>query len=83
MASKKVAVNSELEKAFSEAKPANPALSTSDKSYLRGLVRRGFTPAEIEAVAKKAGFLVPASIFIVKPKFVKKGAVVTPVGQQK
>lgn len=68
MATKKQTVNEALVKAFENAKPANPALSSADKTYLRGLRRRGFTMEEIQNVAAKAGFEVPADLFESKKK---------------
>ena len=67
MATKKQAVNEDLAKAFEAVKPANPALTSADKTYLRGL-RRGFTQTEIQDVAKKAGFQVPPDLFESKKK---------------
>lgn len=63
MATKKTPVNENLAKAFESVKPANPALSSADKTYIRGLRRRGFTQIEIQDVAKKAGFIVPPDLF--------------------
>jgi SOS response regulatory protein OraA/RecX len=71
MATKKQPVNQDLANAFAEVKPKNPALSSADKTYLRGLRRRGFTQEEISDVAKKAGFVVPADLFEQKPKKAK------------
>jgi SOS response regulatory protein OraA/RecX len=68
MATKKVHVNEGLMKAFENAKPANPALTSADKTYLRGLRRRGFTQDEIQKVAKDAGFVVPPDLFEQKKK---------------
>jgi SOS response regulatory protein OraA/RecX len=68
MATKKQAVNEDLAKAFEAVKPANPALTSADKTYLRGLRRRGFTQNEIQDVAKKAGFQVPTDLFESKKK---------------
>jgi SOS response regulatory protein OraA/RecX len=68
MATKKQAVNENLAKAFEAVKPANPALSSADKTYLRGLRRRGFTQQEIQNVAQKAGFQVPADLFETRKK---------------
>lgn len=68
MATKKIQVNEGLVKAFENAKPANPALTSADRTYLRGLRRRGFTQEEIKKVAKEAGFDVPADLFESKKK---------------
>ena len=68
MATKKVAVNERLAMAFEKAKPANPALSSADKTFLRGMRRRGFTLEEIQKVAADAGFEVPENLFDTKKK---------------
>jgi hypothetical protein len=68
MAAKKHVVNPDLVKAFENAKPAKPALTSADKTYLRGLRRSGFTHKEIQDVAKKAGFEVPYDLFEQKKK---------------
>lgn len=68
MATKKQTVNEALVKAFENAKPANPALSSADKTYLRGLRRRGFTMEEIQNVAAQAGFEVPVDLFDTRKK---------------
>lgn len=68
MATKKIQVNEGLVKAFENAKPANPALTSADRTYLRGLRRRGFTQEEIKQIANNAGFQVPADLFESKKK---------------
>lgn len=68
MATKKVAVNEALMKAFENAKPKNPALTGADKAFLRGLKRRGFTLEEIKVIAADAGFLVPDDLFEARKK---------------
>lgn len=64
-------IASALTNAFASVQPANPALSRADKSYLRGLTKRGFTQEEIAEIAQKAGFKIPADLFITKPKTAK------------
>lgn len=68
MATKKVAVNQSLVKAFENAKPKNPALTGADKAFLRGLKRRGFTLEEIKAIAGESGFIVPDDLFEIKKR---------------
>ena len=58
--------NQKLVDAFKNERPANPALSAADKSYLRGLRRQGYTQDEIKTIAGKAGFEVPADLFMSK-----------------
>lgn len=68
MAKSKVAVNEKLASVFAEVQPANPAPSSTDKAYLRGLKKRGYTEQEIIQIAAKAGFKITADLFVVKPK---------------
>ena len=49
--------------AFEKTRPANPALSAADKTYLRGLRRQGYTQEEIKTIASYAGFTVPGDLF--------------------
>jgi hypothetical protein len=66
--SKTAQVNEKLASVFSDVQPANPSPSSTDKAYLRGLKKRGFTDAEIIQVAAKAGFKITADMLVVKPK---------------
>lgn len=68
MAKIKQAVNEKLAGVFAETPPENPAPSAADKTYLRGLKKRGYTEAEIIQVAAKAGFKITPDLFIIKPK---------------
>jgi SOS response regulatory protein OraA/RecX len=54
--------------AFKDATPKNPALTSADKIYLRGLTRRGFTSDEILAIAAKTGIKVTLDDLTPKPK---------------
>lgn len=65
---KRAPVNEKLSSVFSETLPANPSPSTSDKSYLRSLKKRGYTETEIIQIAKKAGFNITPELFVIKPK---------------
>lgn len=65
---KREPVSSKLAEAFTAAPPANPAPSSSDKAYLKGLKKRGYTESEIIQIAKKAGFNITTELFIIKPK---------------
>ena len=58
--------NPKLVEAFKNERPENPALSSADKSYLRGLRRQGYTQDEITNIAGKSGFTVPADLFATK-----------------
>lgn len=44
--------------AFKDVAPKTPALTSADRTFLRGLTRRGFTHEEILAVAQKTGMKV-------------------------
>jgi len=46
--------------AFKDASPKSPALTNADRTYLRGLTRRGFTHEEILNIAQKTGIKVTA-----------------------
>ena len=56
--------------AVAATRPAKPALSSADKTYLRGLKRQGYTEAEIIAIAQSAGYDVPDNLF--QPRANKK-----------
>ena len=51
----KAKVNPKLIEAAEATPPKNPAASAADRTYLRGLRRRGYTEEEIKVVAHKAG----------------------------
>ena len=77
MASKKIKVNERLLAAAESIQPANPAITSADLTYLRGLKRRGYTDNEIISIANKASLQVkPEQLVVVKR--VKKVAATTP-----
>lgn len=49
-------------------KPATPILSGKEKTYFKGLKRRGYSEEQISEFIKKSGYSVPADLFVVKPK---------------
>ena len=49
-------------------KPANPILSTKEKTYFKGLKRRGYSEQQINEFIKKAGYQVSADFWVVKEK---------------
>lgn len=51
-------VNQALIEAFKNATPKSPVLTSVDKTYLRGLIKRGFTHDEILEVATNTGFRI-------------------------
>jgi len=67
----KTAPSKKLLDAFSNVQPASPALSSADRTFLRGLHRRGFSYEEIVKYAGEAGYVVPADLFITKKKKTK------------
>lgn len=66
----KAKVNEALKKELDAMTPANPVLSSADKAYLRGLMRRGFSEQQIRSAVQKVGMEIPANFFekINKPK---------------
>jgi hypothetical protein len=69
---KRIPLNELLAEVASKAKPAKPALSSTDKAYLRGLKKRGFTNEELIELAAKAGLTVTVEMLEVKPKTSKE-----------
>lgn len=61
-------VKEALLKVVEATPPKIPALSSADKTYLRGLKRRGYTEGEIVAIVQKAGLSVPPDLFEQKKK---------------
>ena len=64
----KTKVNPKLVEAAEATPPKNPAASAADRTYLRGLRRRGYTEEEIKVVANKAGLAMPPDLFVSKKK---------------
>jgi hypothetical protein len=65
-------VNLSLLEAVKETPPKNPAITGADKTYLRGLIRRGYTHDEIVAIGAKAGLKVNPQDLITNGKKVVK-----------
>lgn len=61
-------VNPLLQASTELVKPAIPVLSTTDKSYLKGLKRRGYSDQQIIEIAAKSGFKIDSNFLEVKPK---------------
>jgi len=53
---------------INSTKPATPVLSSKEKTYFKGLKRRGYSEQQISQFIQKAGYPVPADLFVVKPK---------------
>lgn len=49
-------------------KPATPILQGKERTYYKGLKRRGFSEAQIGEFIEKAGYPVPADLWVVKAK---------------
>lgn len=64
---------------INSTKPATPILQGKERTYYKSLKRRGFSEAQIGEFIKKAGYPVPADLFIVKAK----KPVAAPAGQVK
>lgn len=58
MATKKAQVNEKLLEVVASTPPKNPALTGADRTFLRGLKRRGYTNEEIKGIGIKAGLNV-------------------------
>lgn len=65
-------VNTALLDAVKDTPPKNPAITSSDKTYLKGLIRRGYTHDEIIAIGAKAGLKVNPQDLITNGKKVVK-----------
>ena len=61
-------VNQLLQAATELVVPAVPVLSSADKSYLKGLKKKGYTNQQIIAIAQKSGFTIEAKLLEVRPK---------------
>lgn len=75
-------VNAALLESAKTAAPKNPAVTSADKAYLRGLKKRGFTDDEIIQLSAKAGLKVTAEMLAVKPRKAKPAATVAAPLQQ-
>ena len=62
---------------FTEMKPANPIMSSAEKTYFRSLKKRGYSEDQIKQGIIKAGYKVTDDFFAVKPR--KKAAGDAPV----
>ena len=54
--------------AINSTKPATPVLVGSERTYYKGLKRRGYSEQQINEFIKKAGYPVPADLWVVKAK---------------
>ena len=61
-------VNQLLQASTELVVPAIPVLSSADKSYLKGLKKKGYSDQQIIAIAAKSGFTIDAKFLVVKPK---------------
>jgi hypothetical protein len=74
MATKKPPVNPALINAVINTPPKNPAITSADKTYLKGLIRRGYTHDEIISIGAKAGLKVNPQDLITNGKKAVKAA---------
>lgn len=65
---KKFVPSDEVLAILDNVKPAIPVLSSKEKTYFKGLTRRGYTPEQITEIIKKAGYIVPVDFFKVITK---------------
>lgn len=49
-------------------KPATPIMTGPEKTYFKGLKRRGYSEQQISQFIQKAGYQVPANFWVVKAK---------------
>ena len=61
-------VNPLLQASTELVTPEIPVLSTADKSYLKGLKKKGYSDQQIIAIAAKSGFKIEAQFLAVRPK---------------
>lgn len=61
-------VNPLLQASVELVTPEIPVLSTADKSYLKGLKKKGYSDQQIIAIAAKSGFKIEAQFLAVRPK---------------
>lgn len=54
--------------AINSTKPATPVLVGAERTYYKGLKRRGYSEQQINEFIKKAGYPVPADLWVVKAK---------------
>lgn len=64
---------------INSTKPATPILQGKERTYYKGLKRRGFSEQQINEFIKKAGYPVPADLWTDKAK----KPVAAPVAQPK
>lgn len=65
---KKFTPPAEMLEAINSTKPATPVLVGSERTYYKGLKRRGYSEQQINEFIKKAGYPVPADLWVVKAK---------------
>jgi hypothetical protein len=65
---KKFTPPAEMLEAINSTKPATPVLVGTERTYYKGLRRRGFSEQQIGEFIKKAGYPVPADLWVVKAK---------------
>lgn len=53
---------------INSTKPATPVLSSKEKTYFKGLKRRGYSEQQITGFIEKAGYKMTPDFFVVKKK---------------
>ncbi len=54
--------------AINSTKPATPVLVGTERTYYKGLKRRGYSEQQINEFIKKAGYPVPVDLWVIKAK---------------
>lgn len=65
---KKFVPDASLLEIVNAVKPATPVMTGPEKTYFKGLKRRGYSEQQIGEFIKKAGYPVPADLWVVKAK---------------
>lgn len=65
---KKFVPDSSILEIVNAVKPATPVMTGPEKTYFKGLKRRGYSEQQINEFIKKAGYPVPADLWVVKAK---------------
>lgn len=65
---KRFAPTDDMLAVINSTKPASPVLVGKERTYYKGLKRRGFSEQQIGEFIKKAGYPIPADLWVVKAK---------------
>ena len=65
---KKFVPDSSILEIVNAVKPATPVMTGPEKTYFKGLKRRGYSEQQINEFIKKAGYPVPVDLWVIKAK---------------